>query len=202
MHCLYYLMSKFAAITSLVLVVASISGCIGGQKNSVAVIDTSMGTIKIELYEDKIPITTENFIKLVNEGFYDGMIFYRISDGFMIQAGRYYPDGSQKFSPYGTIKFETHPDVKHVDGAISMARGTDLDSASAEFFICDGEQRSLDDDFLQQYGQRGYAAFGVVIEGIEVVRTIADQPHDHAHPAGGGKPLEDIVINSITIEEG
>jgi cyclophilin family peptidyl-prolyl cis-trans isomerase len=180
----------------------SLTGCLEEEKkgdNHIAEVETSMGTMIIELFEDKMPTTTENFIQLVNEGFYDGMIFYRISDGFMIQAGRYYPDGSQKSSPYGTIEFETHPDVKHVDGAISMARATELDSASAEFFICDGAQQGLDDDYLQQYGLRGYAAFGVVTEGIEVVRTIADQPHDNAHPAGGGKPLTDIIIHSITI---
>ena len=159
--------------------------------NSIAVINTSRGTIKVELYETKMPITTDNFIKLVNDGFYDGMIFYRISDGFMIQAGRYYSDGSQAFSPYGTIDLEIHPDVRHVDGAISMARSTDPNSASSEFFICDGSQPFLDG---------GYAAFGVVTEGIEVVRTIADQPHDNSNPAGGGKPLEDIIIYSITIE--
>ena len=83
-----------------------------------------------------------------------------------------------------------------------MARPTDIHGASAEFFICDGAQKSLDDDFLQQYGTRGYAAFGVVVEGIDVVRDIANTPHDGSfEPSpGGGKPLEDIIINSITIE--
>ena len=111
----------------------------------------------------------------------------------MIQAGRYAPDGSQKTSPFGTIEFETHPDVQHVDGAISMARGTDYNSASAEFFICDEAQHFLDGE---------YAAFGVVIEGIEVVREIASTPHDGSlEPSpGGGTPLENIIINSITIE--
>ena len=171
------------------------SGCLENEdeKNQLAIIDTSEGTIKIKLFEDKLPITTENFIKLATDGFYDGLIFHRVKDDFMIQAGRYTPDGSQKTSPYGTIKFETHPDVQHVDGAISMARGTDLNSASAEFFICDGDQHLLDEQ---------YAAFGVAIEGLEVVREIASTPHDGSlEPSpGGGKPLDDIIINSITIE--
>ena len=184
------------------------SGCLENdeEKNRLAIIDTSKGTIKIELFEDKLPVTTENFIKLATDGFYDGLIFHRIKDDFMIQAGRYKPDGTQKNSPYGTIEFETHPDVLHVDGAISMARPVDINGAGAEFFICDGEQRTLDDDFLQQYGMRGYAAFGIVVEGIEVVREIASAPHDESlepppdtNP-GGGKPLEDIVINKINIE--
>jgi peptidyl-prolyl cis-trans isomerase A (cyclophilin A) len=163
---------------------------VGG--NPIAVFNTTMGTFRVELFEDKTPITAGNFVKLVNDGFYDGMTFYRISDDFMIQAGRYFPDGTEDQSPYGAIEFETHEEVKHVDGAISMAStGTGL-GGSGEFFICDGEQSFLDGN---------YAAFGVVIEGIEVVRDIAAQPHDDSNPAGGGVPLDDIIINSIIIEE-
>ena len=160
------------------------------DENPIAVIDTSMGIIKVELYKDKMPITCDNFIKLVNDGFYNGMIFYRISDNFMIQAGRYFADGSEEFSKYGNIDFE-ESDVKHVDGAISMASTGVKVGGSSEFFICDGEQTFLDGN---------YAAFGVTIEGIDVVRNIASQPQDNSNPAGGGKPLEDIIINSITIE--
>jgi peptidyl-prolyl cis-trans isomerase A (cyclophilin A) len=166
----------------------------GGEdtsRNPVAVFDTTMGTFKIELYQDKLPITAGNFIKLVNDGFYNGMTFYRINDDFMIQAGRYFPDGSEKHSPYGNIEFETHEDVKHVDGAISMASTGAGVGGSGEFFICDGEQSFLDGN---------YAPFGVVIEGINVVRNIAAQPHDNSNPAGGGVPLQDIIINSIIIE--
>jgi len=175
-------------------------------KNRIAVIDTNMGTIKVELYEDKMPITTANFIKLANAGFYDGLIFHRIKDDFMIQGGGYYPNGTKKTDPYGPISFEINPDVTHVDGAISMARTSELNSAASEFFICDGEQQGLDDDFLQEnYGQRGYAAFGVVTEGIDIVRDIAARPHDNSvmdangDPDGSGKPLTDIIINSIKI---
>ena len=160
--------------------------------NPIAVFDTTIGDFRIELFEDKTPITAANFIKLANDGFYDGMTFYRISDDFMIQGGRYFPDGSEEISPYGNIEFETHEDVKHVDGAISMASTGAGVGGSGEFFICDGEQSFLDDN---------YAPFGIVIEGIEVVREIAAQPHDNSNPAGGGVPLEDIIINSITIED-
>jgi len=162
------------------------------EGNSIAVFDIkNIGTFKIELFEDKTPITAGNFIKLVNDGFYDGMTFYRISDNFMIQAGRYFPDGSEEHSPYGNIEFETHEDVKHVDGAISMASTGAGVGGSGEFFICDGAQPFLDGN---------YAPFGVVVEGIDVVRSIASQPHDNSNPAGGGVPNEDIIINSITIE--
>ncbi|MBU1941595.1 MAG: peptidylprolyl isomerase, partial [Candidatus Thermoplasmatota archaeon] len=159
--------------------------------NPIAVFDTSKGVFKVELFQDKVPKTCNNFIKLVNDGFYDGMIFYRIMDDFMIQAGRYLADGSEKSSPYGNIDFESDPTVRHVDGAISMASTGVGVGGSAEFFICDGPQSFLDDN---------YAAFGVVIEGMDVVRDIADEPQDNSSPAGGGKPYTDIIINSITIE--
>lgn len=160
------------------------------QGNPIAVFDTSLGTFKVELFQDKMPITVNNFVKLVNDGFYDGMIFYRISDDFMIQAGRFFADGTEEFSPYGNIQFETS-DVKHVDGAISMASTGAKVGGTAEFFICDGPQAFLDGN---------YAAFGVTIEGIDVVRAIASKPHDNSSPAGGGKPYDDIIINFITIE--
>jgi len=161
------------------------------DENPISLFDTSLGMIVLELFEDKTPITAGNFIKLANDGFYDGMTFYRISDDFMIQAGRYFPDGSEDQSPYGNIEFETHEDVKHVDGAISMASTGAGVGGSGEFFICDGAQLFLDGN---------YAPFGVVIEGIDVMRNIAAQPHDNSNPAGGGVPIEDIIINSITIE--
>jgi peptidyl-prolyl cis-trans isomerase A (cyclophilin A) len=159
--------------------------------NSIAVIDTSKGIIKVELFEDKAPKTCENFIKLVNDGFYNGMIFHRIMDDFMIQAGNTFPDGTTKSSPYGNIEFESDPELLHEDGSISMASTGYGVGGSAQFFICDGAQSGLDG---------GYAVFGKAIEGIEVVRDIANDPHDNSSPAGGGKPLEDILIKSITIE--
>jgi cyclophilin family peptidyl-prolyl cis-trans isomerase len=184
------------SITLIVIIIIIISGLYlvffqnKASGNPIAVIDTSMGTIKVELYEDKMPITTANFIKLANDGFYNGMIFHRIGDNFMIQTGAYLPDGTQKSSPYDNIQFE-NSDVKHVDGAISMASTGAKVGGNAQFFICDGAQPGLDGN---------YAAFGVTIEGIDVVRNIASQPQDNSSPAGGGKPYTDIIINSIKIE--
>ncbi len=158
------------------------------EGNPVALFDTDYGIFKVELFQDKMPQTVDNFVKLVNDGFYNGVIFHRIGDNFMIQGGGYYPNGTRKSSPYGNIPFETS-DVKHVDGAISMASTGAKVGGAAEFFICDGAQSFLDGN---------YAAFGVVIEGLDVVRTIAAQPH----PDGGdgtGKPSTDIVINNIII---
>ena len=157
--------------------------------NPIAVIDTSMGIIKVELFKDKMPITTTNFIRLIYDGFYNGMIFHRIGENFMIQTGGYLLNGTQKSSPYGNIQFETS-DVKHVDGAISMASTGAKVGGSAQFFICDGAQSFLDGN---------YAAFGVTIEGIDIVRAIAAQPHADGGD-GTGKPNTDIIINSIIIE--
>jgi peptidyl-prolyl cis-trans isomerase A (cyclophilin A) len=188
------------AIVAIIIIVSAVYLIMGNNSdikndddiegNSIAVFDTTLGTFKIELYQDKMPETCNNFIKLVNEGFYNGMNFYRVLDNFMIQAGRFFPDGSEKQSPYGNINFE-ESDVKHLDGAISMASTGDKVGGSAEFFICDGEQKGLD-------GR--YAAFGATIDGLDVIHEIASVDHDNSHPAGGGKPYIDIIINYITIE--
>ncbi|KYK20269.1 hypothetical protein AYK21_01540 [Thermoplasmatales archaeon SG8-52-2] len=158
-------------------------------ENSVALFDTSKGTFAVELYNDKMPITCDNFINIANTEFYDGMIFHRISDNFMIQAGNTFPDGTTKESPFENIIFEVS-DVKHLDGTISMASTGAGVGGSSQFFICDGPQSFLDGN---------YAAFGKTIFGMNVVRDIADDEHDNSNPAGGGKPLKDIIINSITI---
>jgi cyclophilin family peptidyl-prolyl cis-trans isomerase len=163
------------------------------SNNPTAVIHTNLGDITLELFEDKVPVTVGNFVRLVNDDFYDGMIFQRISDDFMIQGGEQLPDGNKQISPYGPINLEIHPEVRHIDGAISMARTQDPNSATAQFFICDGPQPFLDD---------GYAAFGVVTEGIEVVSQIAAAPNDgrfEPNP-GGGKPIDDVIITSIEIK--
>ncbi|HUS99102.1 MAG TPA: peptidylprolyl isomerase [Candidatus Thermoplasmatota archaeon] len=156
--------------------------------NPVALFDTSFGTFKVELFKDKMPETVDNFVKLVNDGFYNGLIFHRIGENFMIQGGGYYPNGTLKPSPYGNIPFETS-DVTHVDGAISMASTGAQVGGSTQFFICDGAQSFLDGN---------YAAFGVTIEGIDVVRAIAVQPHSDSGD-GTGKPTTDIIINNIII---
>jgi peptidyl-prolyl cis-trans isomerase A (cyclophilin A) len=160
---------------------------LAGTTYPVAVFETIKGVIAVELYDDQAPETCKNFIKLVNDGFYDGMIFHRISNDFMIQAGNTMPDGTTKESPYGKIsKFEGN--LNHEDGTISMASTGAGVPGEAQFFICDGAQPGLD---------RSYAAFGKTIYGIEVVRDIADDPQDNSSPAGGGRPYNDIIIEKI-----
>lgn len=164
--------------------------------NSLAVMNTTLGTIIIELYEDKTPITTENFIKLVNDGFYDGLVFHRVIQDFVIQGGGYYPNGTEKISPYGPIDLEIHPQVHHLDGTIGMARTSDPNSATSQFFIDDGAQRFLEPGGVDPLG---YAAFGRVIKGIEVVRAIAQVETMTKFGMMKDWPVDDIIIESITI---
>jgi cyclophilin family peptidyl-prolyl cis-trans isomerase len=165
---------------------------IGFDNNPLAYITTSMGLIVVELYQDLAPNTVDNFIKLVEDGFYEGLVFHRVVDDFLIQAGGYYPDGSFKASPYGTIDLEIHPSARHVDGAIGMARTNDPNSATSQFYICDGSQPFLDDD---------YAVFGKVKASyMSPVRNIAALPfaqkYGHTH-----WPAEDVIIEEVEIVE-
>ena len=152
------------------------------------------GKIKLELDADVAPITVTNFINLVNDGFYDGLTFHRIIAGFMIQGGGYEVDGTRKNSPNIKGEFAQNGvknNILHKRGVISMARATNPNSASSEFFIM-----HEDDDYLD--GK--YAAFGHVISGIEVVDKIANsaKPIDN-----NGSILEEDrpVINYIKVIE-
>lgn len=142
--------------------------------------------IKLELYPDKAPITVENFEKLAGEGFYDGLTFHRVISGFMIQGGC--PQGTGTGGPGYHIKGEFSAngvpnDIKHVRGVISMARAMDPDSAGSQFFIMHKDAPHLD-------GQ--YAAFGKVVEGIEVVDEIAAVETDRSD-----KPTTPVKIKRI-----
>lgn len=146
--------------------------------------------IKAELYPDIAPITVENFVKLVKEGFYDGLTFHRIISGFMIQGGC--PNGNGTGGPGHTIKGEfsmngVKNDLKHTPGVLSMARSMAPDSAGSQFFIMHKTSPHLD-------GQ--YAAFGQVIEGMDVVNKLAEVATDYSDA-----PLEKQVMKSVTIEE-
>ena len=149
----------------------------------------SSRNIKVELDEKSAPLTVENFIKLANKGFYNGLIFHRVIKGFMIQGGC--PLGTGTGGPGYTIRGEfksngVNNPIKHTRGVISMARAMHPDSAGSQFFIMHQDAPHLD-------GQ--YAAFGHVVEGIEVVDKIANTKTNFRD-----KPLEDVVIESITIE--
>lgn len=146
--------------------------------------------IKLELYPDTAPITTENFIKLVKEGFYDGLIFHRVIPGFMIQGGC--PEGTGMGGPGYSIKGEFSSNgvannLKHSRGVISMARSMNPDSAGSQFFIMHQDAPHLD-------GQ--YAAFGKVVEGMDVVDEIASVPTDYSD-----RPRADQKMVKVTYSE-
>jgi cyclophilin family peptidyl-prolyl cis-trans isomerase len=169
-----------------ILALAAVMGmsCSNDGPIRIAVLETSMGTIKFRLYQVGAPITSANFIKLAESGFYDGLIFHRVIDDFVIQTGD--PTGTGTGGSGETIVREINEALTHVDGAVGMARGPNPNSASSQFYICDGPQHDLDGK---------YAVFGQVIEGMEVVRAIAAVPTD-----AKDKPLADVVLTRVTIE--
>lgn len=153
-------------------------------------IATSKGDIVVELNAEKAPITYKNFLQYVADKFYDGTIFHRVINGFMIQGGGMTADMRQKQTKPPIIN-EAKNGLKNDRGTIAMARTADPDSATSQFFI-----NHANNDFLNA-GVRdaGYAVFGKVTEGMEVVDAIANVP---TRP--GDVPLETITINSITLE--
>jgi cyclophilin family peptidyl-prolyl cis-trans isomerase len=138
--------------------------------NPVVVIETSMGIIEAELWADKAPLTVENFLRYVDEGFYDGLIFHRVIDGFMIQGGGMTADLKSK-ATHEQIKNEAKAELKNLRGTLAMARTNDVNSATAQFFI-----NLADNDFLNHTGEGprefGYCAFGKVTAGMDVVAKI------------------------------
>lgn len=160
------------------------------QKNPVVTITMENGDIiKAELYPQIAPNTVNNFISLINEGYYDGLIFHRVISGFMIQGGC--PDGTGMGGPGYSIRGEFAyngfaNDLKHTEGVLSMARAMDPDSAGSQFFIMHKNSPHLD-------GQ--YAAFGKVIEGMENVNKIAECMTDFSD-----RPLEVQKMKNVTVD--
>ncbi|NLW88160.1 MAG: peptidylprolyl isomerase [Clostridiaceae bacterium] len=146
------------------------------------------GVIRAELYPENAPLSVDNFVSLVQKGFYNGLIFHRVIPGFMIQGGC--PDGTGMGGPGYQIKGEfssngVRNDLKHTRGVLSMARSRLPDSAGSQFFIMHADSPHLD-------GQ--YAAFGKVIEGMDVVDRIASTSTDHSD-----RPKSDQRIKTATV---
>lgn len=147
------------------------------------------GTIKIELYPEVAPNTVNNFISLVNKGFYNGLVFHRIIRGFMIQGGD--PLGNGMGGPKYSIKGEFSRngfknDLKHTEGVISMARSSHPDSAGSQFFLMTSTSPHLD-------GQ--YAAFGKIIEGLDLAMDL-----EKVKTNFNDRPLEDVVMEEVTVD--
>jgi len=145
--------------------------------------NTNKGNFKIELYVDKAPTTTGNFIKLVDDGFYNGLIFHRVIPNFMVQCGC--PHGTGRGGPGYTIRDEFHPDLKHDSKGILSMANAGPNTGGSQFFITVAETPWLDGK---------HSIFGKVIEGMEVVDSISKVEKDR-----NDKPLQNVVVNSIKI---
>ena len=160
--------------------------------------ETSAGTIKLELDGNKAPQTVENFVAYAKDGHYDGTIFHRVIPGFMIQGGGFDTDMNQK--PTGdAIQNEADNGLKNEDGSIAMARTNDPHSATAQFFINVKNNDFLDHKSPSPQGW-GYAVFGKVVDGMDVVRSI-EQVATGASKGHRDVPVENVVINKVTVEE-
>ena len=163
--------------------------------NPVVLMETSHGAIKIELDAENAPITTANFLSYVDDKFYDGTIFHRVINGFMIQGGGFTAAMEQK--PTGEqIKNEADNGLKNLTGTIAMARTQVVDSATAQFFINVADNAFLDHREKSADGY-GYAVFGKVIEGSEVVDAIRQVPTG-SHGFHQDVPSETVVITRVT----
>jgi len=158
---------------------------------------TSMGEISIELDHEKAPKTCENFEQYAKDGFYDGTIFHRVIDGFMIQGGGFEPGMNQK-QTRGNVENEADNGLKNDRGTIAMARTSDPHSATAQFFINIFNNDSLNHTSPTPQGW-GYCVFGKVVDGMDVVDAIRDVETGQ-RGMHGDVPVEDVVIESVTIE--
>ena len=152
--------------------------------NRVAVIETNLGTIELELFEDKTPVTTQNFIDLAQKGFYDGVIFHRVIDGFMIQGGD--PTGTGMGGPDYTIEDEFLPELTFAgDGVLAMANTGRPHTGGSQFFITLAATPWLNGH---------HTIFGKVVKGMDVVHKIGKVATDFSD-----RPLEDVVMKPVTI---
>lgn len=186
--------NRTTTIAATLLLAAVASAAIADDDVATIVMTTGVGDIEIELYPGKAPLTAGNFLELVDGGHLDGSTFYRVvthenDNGNpkieVIQGGL----GDENLSPFEPIGHETteQTGILHTDGVISMARG-DVGTASSEFFICIGDQPGLDYGEVRNPDRQGFAAFGKVVSGMDVVRRIdrlpADAPSDSAYTEG------------------
>lgn len=176
------------AVLLVVALLATGPGQADATKNPVVVMETNYGTIKIELNSAKAPKTVENFLKYVDDKFYDGTIFHRVISSFMIQGGGFTP-GMKEKQTREAIKNESQNGLSNTRGTIAMARTSDLDSATAQFYI-----NVVDNS--GKLDKPRYCVFGKVIEGMDVVDKIKEVetgdkgPHENV-------PVKDVIIKSV-----
>jgi peptidyl-prolyl cis-trans isomerase B (cyclophilin B) len=189
-------MQRVAMALALSAAISVAAAVLAEGKNPMVLISTSQGDIKVELYEDKAPVTVKNFLAYVSDKFYDGTVFHRVIPDFMIQGGGFDKDMTQKPTK-PPIKNEAGNGLKNDVGTIAMARTGVVDSATAQFFI-----NAKDNNFLNHRDETqsgfGYAMFGKVVEGMDIVRKIEHVSTNNKGPHQN-VPVEPVVIKSITM---
>ena len=183
-----------ALLTGALLIITT--GAAGAADNPKVKMATSMGEVTIELYADKAPVTVENFLHYVKDGAYNGTIFHRVIKGFMNQGGGFTPDLQRRPTRYPPIKNEADNGLKNTRGTIAMARTSDPDSATNQFFI-----NTANNDFLDHKSNTlrgwGYAVFGKVVSGMDVMDRIANVKTGPRGPFRSDVPLQTVEIIRI-----
>jgi cyclophilin family peptidyl-prolyl cis-trans isomerase len=167
--------------------------------NPKARIETSMGPIVLELDAEKAPISVANFLEYAKDGFYEGTIFHRVIDGFMVQGGGLTPDMNDKPSKRAPIKNEAGNGLVNAHGTVAMARTQVVDSATSQFFINVSDNTFLNHTAPTPQGF-GYAVFGKVVDGMDTVEAIR-QVKTGNKGMHQDVPVEEITIQKVTIEE-
>jgi len=170
-----------------------------GADTMVVVLETNMGTIAMELYEDRARETVRNFVRHVRSHYYDGLTFYRVKPGFMIQAGIVQADGRERHSQVPPLANEADNGLKNLRGTLAMARQGDPHSAKTDFFINVVDNAALDFKDMTAQGF-GYAVFGNVIEGMDVVDAIAAVPTTRKWRRVD-VPVDPVVIERAYVRE-
>lgn len=182
----------FAVILSFSCGIAVAAGPAKKGGKPVVLLETNMGKIKVELYPDKAPVTVENFLVYVKEGHYDGLVFHRVIRDFMIQGGGFTKEMKEKRPSRGPIKNEAGNGLSNDRGTLAMARTAVVDSATAQFFI-----NVVNNDFLNHTDETsrgfGYAVFGKVIEGMDIVDKIRNVA------TGNQRMFQDVPREPVTI---
>jgi cyclophilin family peptidyl-prolyl cis-trans isomerase len=190
-------MPRFALALAIAALAAMPALAQDGPAQKQAMIETSLGTITVALDASRAPLTVANFIRYAKEKHFDGTVFYRVVPGALIQAGSYTADGKPRAGVHAPIRFEGDNGLKNVRGAIAMAHGDDPNSATSEFFIDIAPLPSLDHDA----GNAGFAVFGQVAGGMDVVDKIAALPLGGKGPFAGAAPVTPVVIEKVTITD-
>ena len=191
-------MRKKIAALSLYIATLFVSATASAQDNPVVVMETNKGTIKIEVWQDKAPLSAANFLRYIDENYYDGLIFHRVIPSFMAQGGGFGEDMVQK-ATFETIKNEASAELPNNRGTLAMARTNVIDSATSQFFI-----NLVDNDFLNHTDNTprgfGYAVFAEVIEGMDIVDAMATvaTANKRGHQ---NVPVDPIVMTRVTRED-